>query len=172
MAWILISVPAEAVVQALLVVMVVDCVSVVPGAILPKFSVCVVCIGSTIGKTGITTTTSATNQQVNSVICKGTYPEFVYYLLNYHSRIIKAEAGTQAVPIINKSSFSALPVQVPPYKEQVQIADAIAGVDGRLVAQSKKLDATIKIKKALMQDLLTGKVRVKVDNYQEERVAV
>jgi type I restriction enzyme S subunit len=129
---------------------------------LPDRCICVVCIGSTIGKTGITKSRCATNQQINSLICNGTYPEFVYYLLTYHSNVIRAEAGTQAVPIINKSSFSALPVQVPPYDQQVRIGNAIASVDRKIESKVNKLDVTVKLKKAVMQDLLTGKVRVNV----------
>nr|WP_298377970.1 restriction endonuclease subunit S [uncultured Halomonas sp.] len=137
---------------------------------LPAGTVCVVCIGSTIGKTGITTFRCATNQQVNAVICRGTHPEFVYYLLTYYSKVIKAEAGTQAVPIINKSSFSALPVQLPGYDEQVEIGNSIASVDTQTSLLESKLQSANSLKKALMQDLLTGKVRVKVDQ-KESAVA-
>jgi type I restriction enzyme S subunit len=133
---------------------------------IPEGSVCVVCIGSTIGKTGITTCRSATNQQINSIICKSNHPEFVYYLMTIHSSMVKSEAGTQAVPIINKSSFSALLVQVPPYEEQLKISSAISTVDSSISDVSSKLGALLDIKKALMQDLLTGKVRVNVN--QEE----
>ncbi|MFO7527617.1 MAG: restriction endonuclease subunit S [Marinobacter sp.] len=137
---------------------------------LPPRTVCVVCIGSTIGKTGITTFRCATNQQVNAVICRGTHPEFVYYLLTYYSKVIKAEAGTQAVPIINKSSFSALPVQLPGYDEQVEIGNSLASIDSQTSLLERKLQSANSLKKALMQDLLTGKVRVKVDQ-KESAVA-
>tara|TARA_R110002094_G_scaffold9362_4_gene18905 strand:- start:452 stop:1621 length:1170 start_codon:yes stop_codon:yes gene_type:complete len=137
---------------------------------LPPGTVCVVCIGSTIGKTGMTTFRCATNQQVNAVICHETHPEFVYYLLTYYSNVIKAEAGTQAVPIINKSSFSALPVQLPGYDEQVEIGNSIASVDSQTSLLESKLRSANYLKKALMQDLLTGKVRVKVDQ-KESAVA-
>lgn len=135
---------------------------------LPPATVCVVCIGSTIGKTGITTSRCATNQQVNAVICRGTHPEFVYYLLTNYSKVIKAEAGTQAVPIINKSSFSALPVQLPGYDEQVKIGNSIASVDSKISLFESKLRSVSSLKKALMQDLLTGKVRVKIEEKEKE----
>jgi type I restriction enzyme S subunit len=130
---------------------------------LPKGSVCVVCIGSTIGKTGLTVARCASNQQINSIICDSTYPEFVYYLMTFYSSKIKAEAGTQAVPIINKSLFSAIEVQVPTYREQIEIGNALASVDEKLTTLNLKRLALQNTKKALMQDLLTGKVRVKTE---------
>jgi len=130
---------------------------------LPTDSICVVCIGSTIGKTGITTSICATNQQINSIICNGSSPEFVYYLMTYYSTTIKSEASTQAVPIINKSAFSALLVQIPPIQEQQNIGASIACIDNKISAVIKKLGSLKNNKKALMQDLLTGNVRVNVD---------
>lgn len=130
---------------------------------LPRGSVCVVCIGSTIGKTGITKKRSATNQQINSIICERAYSEYVYYLLTHYSEKIKSEAGTQAVPIINKSSFSRLQVQIPLYDEQIKIGNTLSGVDFKISVITRKLTSLEKIKKALMQDLLTGKVRINDD---------
>lgn len=130
---------------------------------LPRGSVCVVCIGSTIGKTGITKKRSATNQQINSIICERAYSEYVYYLLTHYSEKIKSEAGTQAVPIINKSSFSRLQVQIPLYYEQIKIGNTLSGVDFKISVITRKLTSLEKIKKALMQDLLTGKVRINDD---------
>lgn len=135
---------------------------------IPENSVCVVCIGSTIGKTGITKKRCATNQQVNSIICNGNDPEFVYYLLTYHSSKIRAEAGTQAVPIINKSSFSALLVQFPPMEEQRDIGRTISSVDRLLIAEERRSKQLGDLKKALMADLLTGKVRVNTDQKESE----
>ncbi len=129
---------------------------------LPANSICVVCIGSTIGKAAITISRCATNQQINSIVCKNSYPEYVYYLMMYYAKSIKSEASTQAVPIINKSAFSALLVQVPPLSEQIKIGKIIKTIDDSLMTKQDKLSSLRNIKKALMQDLLTGKVRVKV----------
>ena len=68
-------------------------------------------------------------------------------------------AGAQ--PNINSQEFSSLPIPIPPLPEQRKIADILSTWDEAL----EKLDALIaakdRRKQALMQQLLTGKKRVK-----------
>ena len=50
--------------------------------VLPKGTVCEVCIGSTIGKIGITTATCCSNQQITSVIVNNEHDaEYLYYAM-------------------------------------------------------------------------------------------
>jgi len=79
------------------------------------------------------------------------------------AKVIKDLAGTQAVPIINKSSFSNILVKKPSIYEQREIASILISVDESIEAKGKKLAHSISLKKALIQDLLTGKVRVKTE---------
>lgn len=130
---------------------------------LPQDAILVVCIGSTIGKTGIATRVCATNQQINAIVCKDNDFRFVYYLMTYISKVIKGMAGTQAVPIINKTDFCSLLVQRPSIKEQMMISCAISAVDQKISVLEMKRNSIIATKKALMQDLLTGAVRVTGD---------
>jgi len=75
--------------------------------ILPTNTVLVTCIGI-IGKTGITAKTCATNQQINSIVCKGNDYRFVFQLMTFHRDLLRSLAGTQVVPIINKNLFSSI----------------------------------------------------------------
>ena len=52
---------------------------------------------------------------------------------------------------------------MPPPEEQVHIGQTLRSVDNRIYKLEQKNAAYTKAKKALMQDLLTGKVRVNVD---------
>lgn len=72
-------------------------------------------------------------------------------------------AGTQAVPIINKTDFCSMLVQRPPIKEQMTISCAISAVDQKISVLEMKRNSIIATKKALMQDLLTGAVTVTGD---------
>tara|TARA_R100000900_G_scaffold39187_1_gene32257 strand:- start:25293 stop:26246 length:954 start_codon:yes stop_codon:yes gene_type:complete len=65
---------------------------------------------------------------------------------------------------ISGESLGRIEIAVPEIPEQRNIADALDSVELRIQAVSTKLDAYKSLKKALMQDLLTGKVRVNVDN--------
>jgi type I restriction enzyme S subunit len=125
-------------------------------------SVMVVCIGSTIGKTGIAGVELATNQQINSIICKSSDYNFVYYYATFISQKFRQLAGTQAVPIINKGNFSAVKVAIPPLSEQKRIGDILASIDGEIEKESNHKEQLEALKKGLMQVLLTGKIRVSV----------
>ena len=128
----------------------------------PPNSVLVVCIGSTIGKTGVAGRISATNQQINSIICKNNEYNFVYYYVTFISDKIRKLAGTQAVPIINKGNFSMIRVAIPPIDEQKIIGDILSSIDEEIEQESNHKEQLESFKKGLMQVLLTGKIRVSV----------
>lgn len=123
---------------------------------IPKNSIMTVCIGSTIGKNAIVTKESCTNQQINSLVCSNEYhSEYIFYAMNeYLQRQLDVEAGLQAVPIVNKSSFSNLKIPVPPKKEQQKIAEILSGIDRAIEATQTLIDKEKMIKKGLMADLL------------------
>ena len=129
---------------------------------LPAGSILVVCIGSTIGKVGIAAKELSTNQQINSIVVnKENNNEFIYYTLLFNKARILEKVSTQAVPIINKNTFSDVSITVPADKdEQQKIAGILSSVDEK-VSVNQKLKAKLTLlKKGLMQDLLSGKVRV------------
>ncbi|MFM5070768.1 restriction endonuclease subunit S [Aeromonas veronii] len=60
--------------------------------------------------------------------------------------------------------FKKISWQVPSIDEQQKIAAVLSTADKEVTAQQQKLDALKQEKKALMQQLLTGKRRVKIDD--------
>ena len=54
-------------------------------------------------------------------------------------------------------------IPVPPLREQKKIASIFTSMDTQIQERERKLEQTQSLKKSLMQDLLTGKVRVKVN---------
>ena len=99
--------------------------------ILPEHAVCVVCIGATIGKVCMTERPSFTNQQINSIVVNENEhdPFFVYYMMTTLRDELKSNAGGAATPIINKTAFSELKVNVPPLPEQKRIAGILSAYD-------------------------------------------
>jgi type I restriction enzyme S subunit len=131
---------------------------------LPKNSLLITCIGSTIGKIGIAFEEMSSNQQINAIVCKDNHYDcdFYYYVISRISPKIKQLSATQAVPIINKTEFSNIIIPKAPFPEQNQIATILSTVDDKLdILQSKKSSYET-LKKGLMEQLLTGKIRVKV----------
>ncbi len=127
---------------------------------LPKGAVCEVCIGSTIGKIGITTTGCCSNQQITSVIVNEEHDaEYLYYAMLNRREHFKSVAGINATPQINKSGYSKYKVLCPKdKKEQATIAERIRSIDTEINNKQYKNTILEKLKKTLMQNLLTGKM--------------
>lgn len=132
--------------------------------VLPKGTVCEVCIGSTIGKIGITTATCCSNQQITSVIVNNEHDaEYLYYAMLSRREHFKSVAGINATPQINKSGYSKYRVLCPKDKlEQIAIAKGISSVDKSINEQKQKIKYLKRLKKSLMQNLLTGKVVINI----------
>ncbi|WP_277850471.1 restriction endonuclease subunit S [Moellerella wisconsensis] len=131
--------------------------------LVPKGSVLVTCIAS-IGKNAIADEDLTTNQQINAVIVNSKHcNEFFYYQIEFNKHKLLAWAGTTAVPILNKSSFEKILLLAPLKHEQQKIASVLTAADKEIELLQAKLAHLKDEKKALMQQLLTGKRRVKVD---------
>lgn len=128
--------------------------------LVPSNSICVSCIGY-IGKIGITICDSCTNQQINSIVVNEQFDiDYVYYLLNYNVPYFKEIAGVNVVAQLNKSDFSKVKLQATKSKpEQTAIATILSKVDEAIAATKNSIKAVEKLKKWLMQNLLTGKLR-------------
>jgi type I restriction enzyme, S subunit len=99
--------------------------------LLPKGAVCFVCIGATIGKICVTSRPSFTNQQINSVIVDESKHDsrFAFYALSLQGSNAKSLAGGAATPIINKSAFSEIEIDVPSLPTQRKIAGILSAYD-------------------------------------------
>ena len=127
---------------------------------LPPNTVLVTCIAS-IGKNAILKTTGSCNQQINAVIPNSAHnAEFLYYLFEYNSDFLLANAGITATNIVSKSTFSNLVFEVPPLSEQRAIAEALSDVDTLFNVLEALIEKKQAVKQAAMQQLLTGKTRL------------
>lgn len=127
----------------------------------PKNSILFTCIGSTIGKSGITPIGLTSNQQINAIFANDSYStDYVYYILNLLAYKIKSSASEQAVPIINKSTFEHTQIPFPPLPEQQAIAQILSDMDTEIETLEQKRNKYKTIKKGMMQELLTGKTRL------------
>jgi len=68
---------------------------------------------------------------------------------------------------INATQVKAFPLLVPDSREQEAIAHRIRSIDEKIALEHDQQDKLQLIKTGLMQDLLTGKVRVSVDEVKE-----
>lgn len=72
-------------------------------------------------------------------------------------------AQASAVPSVNQQHLAELPIILPPLPEQRKIAELLSTWDTTIAAQERLIANARAQKKALMQDLLTGKRRVKLE---------
>ena len=122
---------------------------------LPKGSVLVTCIGSTIGKTGMATKEMSTNQQINSIVVNDNNDnEFVYYAIQSAFPRYLSSIAVQAVPIISKSAFEMLPNKRPCLQEQKKIGKFLSLLDERIATQNKIIDKLQSLIKGMEDNLL------------------
>ena len=121
---------------------------------IPKGSVLVTCIGSTIGKMGMATETMASNQQINSIVVNDkSNCDFVYYAICRAFPRYLAEVGVQAVPILSKSNFEKLPNYTTCREEQDKIGYFLNLLDERIATQNKIIEDLKKLKSAICEKL-------------------
>ena len=121
---------------------------------IPKGSILVTCIGSTIGKMGIAGEEMLTNQQINSVIVsKDHCNEFVYYALEYYFPQFISHVGKQAVPILSKGQFENLCISLPSIEVQRNYSSMLASLDIKIEKAAELLQHLQKYKRGLLQQL-------------------
>lgn len=129
---------------------------------LPINSILITCIAS-IGKVGIIRKAGICNQQINAIIPnESNNPDFIYYVCisEVFQNKLKGMAGMTAVPIISKKEFSEIVVLVPSLSEQRAIAHVLSSMDAEIAALERKRDKFRQVKQGMMQDLLTGRIRL------------
>jgi type I restriction enzyme S subunit len=90
------------------------------------------------------------------------FPEFLVYILHTRRFIeyaIATTAGTNH-PRTSWKSVRDFPLPLPPLPEQKKIAEILMTVDRKMELLRKKRELLRQVKKGLMEDLLTGRVRV------------
>ena len=124
---------------------------------IPKGSVLVTCIGSTIGKMGMATETMASNQQINSIVVNDkSNCDFVYYAICRAFPRYLAEVGVQAVPILSKSNFEKLPNYTTCREEQDKIGYFLNLLDERIATQNKIIEKLQSLIKGLNDNIHKG----------------
>ncbi len=124
-------------------------------------TVLITCIAS-IGKNAVLRKAGACNQQINAIMPSKDYnSDFLYYLFELNKQHLLSRAGITATSIISKSEFCLIEFLVPKtFKEQTAIANILSDMDAEIEALEQKLDKYRAIKQGMMEELLTGRIRL------------
>lgn len=92
------------------------------------------------------------------------HPEYLNYLMNSRNmqkrwRMLATPAASQSN--INASAMKKIKIPLPRYTEQQKIAAILSTIDRKLDIQRKRKSLLGRLKRGLMNDLLTGRRRVK-----------
>lgn len=93
-----------------------------------------------------------------------TIPYWLNYLFMHYRAIgifIKIAARAVNQSSINQSKMKSLPIPLPPLPEQHEIARILQAVDKKLQAEEARKQALEALLKTLLNNLMTGKIRVK-----------
>ena len=121
-----------------------------------------VCVSSraTIGDCVISEVEICTNQGFINVACNELLVNvyLVYWILQNKNQLLKYSAGT-TFGEIGRRSLKNIKIYLPPLPEQRAIASVLTKVDDAIAATKNTIAKAERLKKALMQNLLTGRLK-------------
>ena len=125
------------------------------GRILKEGAILFVSIGSTIGKVAQIRQEAVTNQQINAVVPHEDYDDnFIFSSLVKESEKIRLLSATQAVPIINKTTFSNIDIHIPGnIKEQIQIGAFFNKIDDTIALHQDAIHKLQLLKQSFLQKM-------------------
>lgn len=114
-----------------------------------------------IGDLGILKIEACTNQGFQSIVCKENIDfEFIYYLMSTKKDDLLRNASGSTFLEISPNKVKSLEIEIPSLSEQTRIATVLSDMDAELEALGQKLNKARQIKQGMMQELLTGRVRL------------
>jgi type I restriction enzyme S subunit len=135
--------------------------------VFPANTILMIGIGATIGKVSISRKPCSCNQQINAILpnTKRVHLDFLtYYLRTLRSLIVECGKFT-TIPIINQDETKRLPVLIPPFLEQVEIAKHILQSAKPYTTAITNFEREIALlreyRTRLTADVVTGKLDVR-----------
>ena len=90
------------------------------------------------------------------------YRAYAFKTDEFYKQAERISDGSGQRYVISQDGFRNMSIHLPPLSEQKAIAEVLTAADNEIATHRKKLDALRLQKRGLMQQLLTGKTRVKI----------
>ena len=128
--------------------------------LLPKGTL-LLCSRATIGEVRIAGNAICTNQGFKSlVVHQNISNEWLYYMVHVLKPNMLEKAIGSTFLEISKKDLAELNIIVPRFAEQQAIAQVLSDMDSEIEQLEKKLSKYQQIKQGMMQELLTGRIRL------------
>lgn len=126
-----------------------------------EWAICVSCI-ATVGLVSLTTKSSQTNQQINSIIPKfDNYREYLYYsLASMKNELLAIGAWWSATLNINTTTFSNILIIIPDQETLSKFDLVIKPLFNKIRANSEQIQTLSATRDQLLPKLMSGEVRV------------
>lgn len=119
------------------------------------------CSRATIGEVRIAGNEICTNQGFKSLVAhESICNEWLYYMVHILRYKMMERAIGSTFLEISKKDLSELDIAVPTFPEQCAIAQVLSDMDDEIEQVEKKLAKYRQIKQGMMQELLTGRIRL------------
>ena len=130
-------------------------------ALLPRGAL-LLCTRATVGEIKIAAVPVCTNQGFKSLVCGSDLgTEFLYYkLVTLKDRLRELGVGSTFLEVSRKD-VAALEIPLPQLEEQTAIAAVLSDMDAELSALEARREKTWQLKQGMMQELLTGRTRLR-----------
>jgi type I restriction enzyme S subunit len=86
--------------------------------------------------------------------------KFLYQLLKFKEKLIMSLRVGSGLPNIQKNRIESLSLVIPNQEDQIAIAQVLSDMDAEVESLERKLEKCKILKQGMMQELLTGKVRL------------
>ncbi len=122
----------------------------VEGCIFNNLSILVGCIGWDMGNVGLVNNKCVSNQQINSItnLKKEYNTYYIYYWLKNKKGYLFQIANVTRTPILNKTDFSNIEINIPIKNYQDKITDILVSIDAKIELNNKinaELEAIAKL---------------------------
>ncbi len=117
--------------------------------------------GVTRGRVALLGIPASTNQAVSAFNGHdGVENEFIYYWFERNYERVRAWAAGSNQDNLSGHLLKNLQIALPDHDEQIEIVKLLKAADGATCTIQKTLDALMELKRSLLQNLLTGKIRI------------
>ena len=87
-------------------------------------------------------------------------PEFLFRYFDYNSELLRQQNQGTSIQGITRETLASTPIPVPQLAEQAAIAAILSDMDAEIAALEAKLAKARQVKQGMMQELLTGRIRL------------